>query len=282
MPKATLFIIHLVVLFVGIFFSFLDVSAQPIWLDQSINKSISLEALKPIKKNTHFFTSTHFLSVRLPLAEQWVFVGELPFSYFKTNFSRGRNTSDSKLGNPYLGIEFYREDSPLFIEAGFRLPLVGAEDNATRFGQLTDADRLEAFAPDAITVLTTLNFQHTYPSAVFFRLRSGPSILFSTGDGGSILLTDPASAGESEVFLVFSGQLGYAGKKVNLSGGLTGRLVVTEEGDFGRRTYLQLGLNARFNLGNFRPGVHVTIPLEDDLKEVVDLIVGVNFGLLLR
>ncbi|MFQ5605157.1 MAG: hypothetical protein ACE5HS_17975, partial [bacterium] len=60
MPKATLFIIHLVVLFVGIFFSFLDVSAQPIWLDQSINKSISLEALKPIKKNTHFFTSTHF------------------------------------------------------------------------------------------------------------------------------------------------------------------------------------------------------------------------------
>lgn len=247
--------------------------SQPIWLDQTHPRVIALEALKPEKENTEFLSSTLFLSVRLGISNNLVFVGELPFAYAALE---NADLSDSQFGNPYLGLELARAASPLFFEFGARLPVVASDNLATLFGQLTDADRMEAFTPDAASLLAALNFQNVLPpKQIFLRARVGALLSVSTGAGGTTLLT---SGEDSELFLLLSGQAGFDGKRIFLGAGLTGRLVFTEKGNFGRRTFLQLGANARLKLGRFRPGLHFRLPLEDDLKEVLEWVGGVSLG----
>jgi len=248
-------------------------NAQPIWLDQSQPRAIALEVLKPKKENTKFLSSTLFLSLRLGISNNLVFVGELPFAYAGL---KNPDLSDSQLGNPYLGLELAREDSPIFFEFGARVPLVGSGNLATTLGQLTDADRLEAFAADIMSLLAAINFQNVFPpKQIFLRARAGALLSLSTGDGGGGLFT---SGEDSELFFLLSGQVGYDGKCVFLGAGLTGRIVLTDEGNFGRRSFLQLGANARLKLGRFRPGLHFRLPLEDDLQEVLDWVGGVSLG----
>jgi hypothetical protein len=269
---------NIVVLTSGLvcFLATIPLLAQPIWLDQTHHRVIALEVYKPKKDNTKFFTSVVFLSARLGISGNLVFVAELPLAFAGFDFKApARDSSDNKIGNPYFGVELLRKDSPLFFEAGVRLPLVHSSNFATIIGQLTDADRFEAFSPDAMTLMATANLHSPPNSPLWFRLRFGPSILVSTGEGKSEFLI---SGEDSEFFLLFSGQTGIDFPKVFLGAGLTGRLVVTEDRNIGRRTFLQLGANLRFKLGRFRPGLHFRVPLEDDLKEVLDWVGGASLG----
>ncbi|MFQ5771883.1 MAG: hypothetical protein ACE5HX_15215 [bacterium] len=174
-------------------------TAQPIWLEQSNYQSIALEVLKPKKDNTTFLSSTFFLSLRLPVRDNLIFVGELPFAHGQQDFENIDTEAKNKIGNIYLGFDLLRQDSLIFIEAGLRLPLVTSSNIASIFGQLSDVDRLEAFIPDVVTVFGTINFPYIFPSHLFFRLRSGPSLIISTGEGGFGLLT---TGNDSELFLI--------------------------------------------------------------------------------
>ncbi len=247
-------------------------TAQPIWLDQSQPRAIALEVLKPKQDNTEFLSSTLFLSVRLGISNNLVLVGELPFAYVALE---NVDLSKAQIGNPYLGLELARKDSPLFFELGARLPLVASRNLATVFGQLTEADRMEAFNPDITNLLAAINLQNIFAKEFFFRLRGAGSLWLSTGEGGGALLT---RGEDTELFFLFSGQTGYDGKRVFLGAGVTGRLVVTEKGNFGRRTFLQLSANARLKLGRFRPGLLFRVPIEDDLQEVLDFVIGPNLS----
>lgn len=268
----------------GLTFWLLQVNlrAQPVWTDQSAGRVLSLETLKPVKDNTTFITSTVYLSVRWPLAEGLTLAAEVPFTHAGLSFKNPPfDSTANKFGNPYLGLEFGSRAAPLFFETGVRAPLVGSEDFATFIGLISDADRLEAFVPDALSLLGLVNIQPLEPrdrAPLFLRLRFGPSLLVNLGDGELTLL---AEGNETELYFLYSAQASARLNKLHLEAGFTGRLVVTESGDFARRTFLQLGLAARLNLRHLRPGVHVRIPLEDDLKEVVDLIVGAHLSLAL-
>ncbi len=256
-----------------------ELTAQPIWLDQTQPRAIALEVLKPNqprKDNTTFLSTTLFLSLRLGISNNLVLVGELPLAYVKQDFDNAPENSETQIGNPYVGLELARGDSPIFFEFGARVPLVASENPATFFGQLTDADRLEAFAPDVTSLLAAINFQNVFPpKQIFLRARAGALLSLSTGRGVEELLN---IGDDSELFFLLSGQAGYDGKCLFLGAGLTGRLVLTQEGNIGRRTFLQLGANARFKLGRFRPGLHFRLPLEEDLKEVLDFVGGVSLS----
>ncbi|MFQ5823225.1 MAG: hypothetical protein ACE5JB_04140 [bacterium] len=259
---------NLKALFIALFILLLSssLSSQPIWIDQ--NQTFALEILKPDfdgANNTTLLTSTLFFSVRWPLAEELIFVGELPFAHGE--LESPESSSEDKLGNPYLGLEIKSEDSRTFLELGLRLPIVSSSNFATFVGSYSDWDRFEAFTSDIVTIMGIVNFRQKNPSNFFLRLRGGPSILFDTeGEEDPILYT------------VFSGQLGHESEEFTIEGGLTGRLVVSGEGNLGERTFLQLGIAASVGLGQVRPGVHFRLPIEDDLNEVIDFVLGFNLG----
>ena len=206
-----------------------------------------------------------------------IIVGELPFSYLK---SKARSFSPSRsanhFGNPYVGLEIHSSNSNMFFEMGARIPVIQSHNLATIFGIVGDIDRLEAWSPDALTPYLTINFANTPDQpGLYYRLRGGASLLLLTGEGGSTLST---LGSNRDLFLLYSGQLGYEGNRGRLGAGVTGRVRVTRGGNIGKRTFLQLGFNAALKLKRWRPGVHFRLPLDKDLREVFDWALGINIG----
>lgn len=255
-------------------------SAQPLWLDRRQDKTIGLEVLIPDFKTEDGDDVSGvalFLSLRAPLSSQLRFVSELPFVH--ANFESGSfffdSGSQNSIGNPYLGLEIGRQNSPVsvFGEIGARAPMA-SEDNfgAALVGLVTDSDRLEAFLPNTLPITGALNFHLKEASGFTLRLRGGPSLLIYTeADEGD---------DDSDWFIGYSAQAGYESEAVSVLGGVTGRANITEENaDFGERSVHQLGFAVNVGLGQARPGIHFRLPLDEDLKESLDFVFGLHLGI---
>ncbi len=238
--------------------------------------------MKPNFKNddTGSFTSTNsgwvvFGALRLPVSGKILFVGELPFvhgsSETKSNFYNDSETQ-SFLGNPYLGFEIQDRTGAFTTEVGLRVP-VTPEDKflGVLTGIYTEYDRFEAFLPDNLSVMTLTNYRYRGPSGFALKLRGGPSLLIYTGKDN---LGD-----DVELFISYSAQAGYESERFSVVGGVTGRALLTEEGGgFDERSVHQLGFNASVGLGKARPGVHFRLPLDENLKDTLDAVAGINLG----
>ena len=252
------------------------VSAQPLWVNQGQKPVFSFEFVKPNldgTDNTTSISSAVFFTLRWPWTEKIIFVGELALAHAELDFEDFDSDADNKLGNPYLGLEFFREpSSSVYVELGIRAPVVSSSNFATFIGFFADVDRFEAFRPDVLPLLAVINLRQKFPTDFFIRLRAGTSIELDTGNDND----------ESELYIIFAGLGGYEHERLRLEVGLTGRLIVTEDGNIGERTFLQMGANASYAFGVFRPGIHFRLPLDDDLKEVIDYVVGFNLEFQLR
>jgi len=248
-------------------------SAQSIWLNTGEDKFVAIEILKPnfddnafFGNNTTFATSAIFLSGRITLSDKLILVAELPFAHFGIE---DFDDSENSIGNPYIGLESRKQGSPFFSEVGVRPPL--ADRGALFVGSFSDFDRFEAFTPDLFTFSGKVNFRRKSVSNVVARLRGGPNVLIPTEGGG-----------DAEIILDYSAQVGYEGQQFSVMGGLTGRFVITEDGDIGDRTVHQLGAAAALHLGKVRPGIHFRLPLDDDLSNFIDFVFGLHLGVHLK
>lgn len=241
------------------------VQSQPIWVVPESDHRILLEWLKPgfdTTDNTTFWTSTWFFSASVVASDNVKFVAEVPY----TNLGiEGSDEGANSIGNIYLGVELHGSESPVFFEAGLRLPTTDKGGDGLG-GALTDfVDRAEAFAPETLPVSGYLNFLHSDEGGLVVRIRGGTAVWF------------PRDAGDAEVFLVYGGQVGYAGEQVHLLAGLTGRWNVTsEEAGFGEASFHQLAVAVDVPLGTFQPGVSFRVPIDDDLGDIIDWVVGLS------
>jgi len=262
--------------------------AQSIWLDRRHDKAIDLEVLIPDFKNDDGGTITRsnsglviFSSLRLPLSEKVHFVGELPFAHGRSEIKSSRfnldeSTSESAIGNPYLGLEMRGQNPAFFGEIGVRLPLASEDDDLSMStGLFTDVDRLEAFFPKILSITGMANVHHVDKSGFAIRLRGGPSLLINTDKD--------EFEDASELFIGYSAQLGYESEPVSVIGGFTGRASLTEEDvDYSERSVHQLGFAASFGLGTVRPGVHLRLPVDEDMKDTMDFVLGFHLGVRLN
>ncbi len=264
-------------------------SAQSIWVDRGTEKTLSLEILKPnwggdkdSASDWAFFLSHYSLGKVSSVAE-------LPFAI---------SDEGKVLGNPYLGFEIHKEESPFFTELGVRLPLITlmssvegidtqAMVDAQEVGTLTDVDRLEAFG-DVLSITGGANYRQTHPSGYFIWWRGGPSLIIETtnfslddfGDRTDLLLHYSVQIGYETKGIRLKG---YEIKRMNFKAGLTGAMIVTEgDMNFGERTFHQIGFAASIDSGNMRPGFYVRLPLDDDLKEDIDFVFGFHLSVQLK
>lgn len=263
---------------VAIFISSLvhsSLNAQPIWLDHGLKNYVAIEILKPNFRgdsNLSFITSALFLSGRFAISERIVFVSELPLAHagFDNDFG-GSSDSETAIGNPYFGFEVRTPESPVSVELGLRLPVI-PEDKflVSLVGSGSDFGRFEAFRHDLFLILGKVDFQQKNASNVFTRIRFGPTIWLQTGDDFD---------DDTEIWFDVSIQTGYQGTRVNVMGGLTGRMLVSEEDlNFGERTFYEFGATTSFNLGKTRPGIHLRAPIDENLDSLVDFVVGLNLA----
>lgn len=250
------------------------VSAQSIWLPHGENHTVGIEFLKPDfdgDANVDFFTGALFLTGKLRVSEKLFFVAELPIVRRGFDEEFGFFESETAVGNPYIGLETRGETS--FIEFGLRPPLMSDDDFIAASAAIADFDRLEAFDPDFFTIAAKVNYRKKSASDLVTRLRLGPTFLIYTNDTGDDL----------ELLLDYSAQVGYEGGQVHVIGGLTGRfLASSDDGNIGERTVHQLGVAANLALNNVRPGIHLRLPIDDDLNNIIDLVFGLHLAVLLK
>lgn len=251
-------------------------AAQSIWLDREHRPSVLTEIDFPNfdGADSHFPTWVWFAATRLSIGETVSFVGELPYAHGKFG-DAPFEVSEGSIGNPYLGVEIAPHPTGVRFELGARLP-VASDTKEIPFivGYFTDVEREEAFVPDQIPVRVGIHYHHApeADSHVAYDLRFVPSAWIKTSDD---------FLSESELFFGYGGMVRYEGEYARVGGGLTGRWNVTNDGaSFGEASVHQLDLAADFLRGSVRPGVQVRLPLDDDLTNVLDSVIGVTVTIL--
>lgn len=271
--------------------------AQSIWVPPSTGSIITLEILKPSFATdlaTTRVTSVQILTLRVPFHGSDRLVIELPFahadvpvatvprsgfissSFFSSNSNTA--TSENVIGNPYVGIELGEQD--LYFEYGVRLPFhrrSGDWDNlALVVGSSAVINRVEAYSPDFnLSFNGIVNYKRTTESGITIRLRGGPLFSFPRDESNG-----------TEAFMIFSGQLWYETQYFTLGGGVSGRTIFLGNNLSGlslaERTIQQLGFTIAHTAGRVRPGIHVRLPLDDDLSNIFNVVYGFNVGIQLN
>ena len=254
-----------------------SLAAQSVWIDQHLDQSFALEALKPSfsdGEDISFLTSVLYLSGRFRLSERIRVVAELPVSHFGDESEFG-DEGGTSLGNPYVGVELTHPDVASFIEIGLRVPLASEEGAGLGTGFVTDFDRLEAFLPDALAVLVAPNYVYANASGFGVRVRLGPSLIVNTDED--------EFSDRTEVFGLYGAQLWYGTGRVRVGAGFTGRVTFTEEGaNLRERTVHHVGAALIGDLGDVRPGLHFKVPVDEDFGDFLNYVVGLSLSVPLR
>ena len=240
------------------------------WLDGRSDKHLALEILKPNFDeglNTTFATQAWFLSLRYALSPKVALIADVPYAHYGAD---GSPDTESTIGNPYIGIEARGEDSPISGEFGIRLPLVSEDNSSAQFvGAFADIDRWEAFWNDIVPISAMVNARWKSQQGAVAKLRAGPTLWASTGEDT-----------ETELLLDYTAQIGYEGEWGSVIGGFTGVMLVTQdEANFGERTYHQLGVAGSLRFNRVMPGMSVRLPLDEFMKDIHDVVVGVHVSI---
>ena len=241
-------------------------AAQSVWLDVRGDATAGFEALRPILASTQGVSLTSgvlVLSARRLLRDGVVVEAEVPFARFAGD---GAAPADHEFGNPYLGVEVLLRGTPLFLEVGARPPIVSS-GNAAVIGLLSDLDRWEAFVDDLVPVGALANYEFRNASGSYARLRAGPVAWIGVGDR------------DTEVIGRFGVYAGIDRGTFDVGVGLSGFGVLTEGGSLGERTRWQATISGATAAGPVRPGVDVRFPVDRDLQNLLDAVIGVRLSI---
>ena len=207
------------------------------------------------------------LYARTPIGERLLIELDVPFSHFGQDSPGGERTSETALGNPYVGIILPSSELPLEVRLGARPRL--SNRNAALFPAITtDYDHLGAFQSDDLTV------------------RGGVRVVYPTSErsavvarGEPIVLVNTIRAGSRLAWFVSYGLQGrYRSGDVEVLAGVTGVAWASDGGgSLSQRTTHQLGLTVNRRWGALAPGFHARLPVDGDfLEDEIDFVVGLS------
>ncbi len=246
--------------------------AQSPWLGSHGTPRVAIEVYKPGFDEQSEFKSAStalFLSGRLRGNETVALVGELPMAF---GGLRQDSDASAELGNPYLGLELGRPERGVWLQLGGRLPLVGEDPSSSILvGVASDIDRYSAFMSKTAALSGALNLGIRDSSGLGFRVRGGPELLISTRSGS-----------DTETFMYYGAEVSHVRGPLEVSLHAGGIWVATESGSFSERSLHQGGVSASYSLGGVRPGITLRLPLDKDMTETLDYIVGLTLQVPLR
>ncbi len=215
------------------------------------------------------------VSGRLPVGSSFGVVADVPFSYASLDFA-GTSESSGVIGNPYVGVDFAPRGN-ISLEIGTRLPFNTADEEslADAIAVIADPFRLEAFLDDHIPVQAAATLSQSLSGGLGFRARAGVVTLVYTGDD--------EEQDEAATALDYGVVGTYAAGPARFGLGFMGRWDASADGgDFGANSFHQASLTADIGLGCLRPGVAVRMPLDSDLRDLVNASVGLYLRVPIR
>jgi hypothetical protein len=215
-----------------------------------------------------------FLSGRYSLKKNKniTFVADFPIAHGNIDDSTLTNGSETTIGNPYLGAEFDLPQLPVYFQLGFRIPLVGKDNNVAKLaGIYSDFDRSEAFFHDVFPIYGTVNYRTVSDNKILFAARGGINIWFNNHDTLNFD-TDPAVVVDYDV------QTGFIDKNINLILSAVGRYNVSSGPRFPKkRNVLMYGLSIIVPYKNIRPAISFRVPGNDTAQSILNYVIGLEF-----
>lgn len=269
---ARLLVVALMVVLIGAS----STSAQSYWMKQDTRDNITFEFLKAKFDGDPDFgvlTSNWFISGRFQAGSTVYFVWEAPVSYLKRNENEFRNqVTQTQIGNPYIGIESRTgapdKSSGLLGRLGVRPPVASDEKlYAAQVGAMTTYDRLEAFMPKVWSFCGGLGY--------FQNSNDGMNVRFNA----ELVVLKPTEDGEdTETISDYNAAAWWTRNKLSIGAGFAGRWILSDEGaDFGEASIHQLGFMADHDFGDVSVGLRLRLPVDEDLRNFLDIVYGFNF-----
>lgn len=255
--------------------------AQMRWMYRPATSSLNFEYIAPSFVGVPYSPitgSTVSLSGRFPVSEYWSVVLEVPYTrtaFTSPVFSESGTQSESRIGNPYVGVEVGGKESTVFGEIGFRPSVIDEKSFANSSGLLSDIDRWEIYIPQTTVVQGALNLATFNETGFVGRFRVGPSVWI------------PHEANEgnptTKVLISIGAGLGYRTESVSFGIQYTGRMRTSEK-DWGgsKDAFSHLSASISGTFGSVRPELYYKIPLDDEQKQVIHNLLGVSLSVELR
>lgn len=249
--------------------------AQSIWVDAEESKSlIGAELMIPAIDDmvtTEFPTSVVLLYSRIRLNDAVSIKVDLPISHFSVD----GDLSETDIGNPYLGIGLHNMTPGLSLDMGVRLPfapknkLTEPESNLGLItGALIENHNLGIYMPDTYSLTANFNYRWESDTGLILKVGGAPDLIVPNGDF------------DNEFLFNYYGQILYGGSDFNIGAGLTGLYLTTEEGiSNGDRTIYNLGLLGSYNFDAVKLGTYLRVPLDDDINDILNFVLGLNIAL---
>lgn len=248
------------------------VAAQSLLLTQDDFNYVGFEILKPEfdgDSNTSFLTLAAFATLRYKVQPNLAVVAEIPYARYDP---KQYGSSESTVGDLYLGLEERAARDGASFEFGVRIPMASEDKGAAEtVGIFSDVNRWEAFLPKVFSVVIGANYRYLDADGLGVRLRLAPSLDVPTEGGG-----------DSEVYGLYTVQFIYLGPQAEVTVGLSGRVWITEGAlDFGQRSVHQLDAAVSLAGQKVRPGLQLRVPVDEDFQDVVDAVVGLQVAVVL-
>ncbi len=261
------------VLLLGLFIIPDSLNAQSILRAPDTGSSITVEALQPNFDwdSMKIPTAGVFLTYRGARIKGRRVLVELPLAFANTEYT----DTETTLGNPYLGYEIGSEDSPTFVDLGIRIPVIGKKNyTAKQIGLFSDFNqRMGAFERDSIWLKGGVNYRAI--SGTNFGVRGRVGIL-------TWIPTKNTEYLDTELMMQFSLQMSKSLGAVSIWSAFGGNYWFSEKNvDFKDRLMSNLGIGASFNLGAIQPGICFSVPLDENTKEIMNSVVGIQVAFLL-
>jgi hypothetical protein len=183
---------------------------------------------------------------------------------------------ENAFGNPRIGINLFREGSPLMYRAGVRLPLAPDDAPHALFeGLLTDPVLMGTWYAGAVAVDAAVGY--------FKQNMEGLGYWFSLGLEAVYDTDAPDGADTTEFYVPLMLSVSYPVAGGSLLAGLSGSYWVTEDDGYGgdNPAYLLGGLGYRFMVGSLNPEIWFGIPVSSAYGDAVDFLlsIGIGFGI---
>lgn len=142
----------------------------------------------------------------------------------------------------------------------------GDDDYATGFAIFTDYERFERFLADAWSVGGSVAPQRELPSGAIVGGRLGATLLMPTEDGP-----------DSELFVLPGAFATLPAGSARIGAELSASVIMSEEGlSFAQRSIFLGTLSVALPNASAAPELYLRLPLDDDLGEVIDFVLGVR------
>ena len=219
------------------------------------------------------FSGLYDLQVNWKLTPSLRIVGSLPLvSSAVTNFGFFGNDKETELeiGNVFVGIQNNKalSSSRYFSSTfGVYLPIVSESTGFT--GIFANFYESQKTIRDMLTLYSNFAYQTITPEGAFYGFEIGPQILVPVGDNNA----------DTELFGHYGLSFGYAFSKATICTELVSLFIISEgDIDLSDRFVNSLNIGAQFTRYRIQPGIFLQFPLSENISDVQDYVLGVQFG----